>query len=136
MKKIIGIWEEFRNEGFSLKKEFTTIPPQKTKTKTKYNSKLIQYLKKGITLSRARTSSYCIFTGEYIWYPQDYTDGTWIWTSEFIYYVENYGLNVPNYFLNSIIEKNYIIPTEEELGDELLDNLFDQLFNFASKKSI
>ena len=41
--------------------------------------------------------------------PTVYTDGKWIWPGDLAYYVKNYHLELPQDFLDYMIEKNWTV---------------------------
>jgi len=40
----------------------------------------------------------------------DYTDGTWLWPGDLSYYVKNYGLKIPEEFLQTMRANNWKVP--------------------------
>jgi hypothetical protein len=113
-EKILGVWEEYRLNGKSIKNE---INLKQDNNETKADSRIVNYLNNGIPFERMRTQVRCIFNDEIIGVPETYCDGEWIWTTEFIFYVKNYNLKLPTPFYNKIKERNFETMKDEEIDE-------------------
>ncbi len=117
--KILGFWKEYRGPKlpFLLKTETTLLRSKPI------DSKVIKYLEAGIWLYKLRTKFDCIISGEKIGTPYVYTDGEWLWTTEYIYYLNKYEINIPEEFIEKMIKTKFVVPTEQELGSDLISEL-------------
>ena len=52
-----------------------------------------------------------------------YTDGEWVWTSDFIIRVGKNKKVIPKRFSDRMEGRDYLPPTKDELGEELLEEL-------------
>ena len=84
-------------------------------------SEICNYLDKGFPLIVSPGICRDIFdhetvipTGDY-----EYTDGTWVWPGDLSYYVKAHRLRIPDDFLHTMIENDWLIPILEE---DLFDN--------------
>lgn len=128
--KILGFWKGFRREDMPSIFDENLI--QRT---SKVDERIINYLKKGIWLTRLRTIISCPITDEGIGSPATYTDGEWIWTTEYIFYLEKYDLLISKDFYRHLLKKDFIIPDENTLSEELLINLMDSATEYTSQSS-
>ena len=128
--KILGFWKGFRREDMP-----SIFDENLIERTSKVDKRIINYLKKGIWLTRLRTTYDCPITGETIGTPTAYTDGEWIWTTEYIFYLEKYDILVSNEFYKHLLKKDFKTPDESTLSEELLDNLEDLATNYTSQSS-
>lgn len=122
MKKL-GFYREFRNQNFPCLKDSLSFKERDVKL----NEDILKYLNNGVWLNSLRTTFKCPISNEYIGTPFIYTDGEWFWTTEFIFYVTKYKNDIPSPFFEKMKSKNFDVPSEKELGEELLYSLEEEI---------
>lgn len=98
--------------------EFTqdTVVRSIPKIKPAYHSKVLSYLKDGVSISAMAHVNHDVFTGEMIPYEAlVYTDGKYRWTSEAVYYVEKYGLMLEKDFIQHVLKEGAVKIKESDL---------------------
>ncbi len=127
--KTLGFWKGFRNKSFP-----SIFDENLTKRTTRVDDRIMNYLKNGIWLTKLRTIFFCPITEATI-DTTVYTDGEWLWSSEYIFYLGKYDIEIPEAFIKYLVKKNFKIPTEKELEEELLDTLEDLATEYTSQNS-
>ena len=125
----LGFWSDFHFRGDILPSLFEN--GSLTKRSKVIDSRVIDYLKSGIWLYKARTLFSCIITEEFVGTPHIYTDGKWFWTSEYIYYLENYNLELPIDFFEWMENNNYQVPKIEDFDDKEIESLQEEIRHYG-----
>ncbi|WP_129749991.1 hypothetical protein [Flavobacterium beibuense] len=75
--------------------------------------KIILYLQQGVAISYWMGVFTDVFNNKQIDYVYYSTDGVYIWPSYLSYYITNYGMHLPEEFLEFLEKKNYSIQNIE-----------------------
>lgn len=82
----------------------------------KNKSKICKYLSEGIVIAACGEVVVDAINPDngIIGTPDDLTDGKWIWPADLVYYVNNYNLELPEDFINTMEMNNWQIPISEK----------------------
>ena len=108
--KWFGIWKETRPEysKYPSIKEFITgskLVPEELE-------KVVNYLDNGVVVATTSRRAFpCVITGRRFGGSlSERTDGLWWWNDDLSYYIREFGVSLPQSFLDNIRKNNYIIP--------------------------
>ncbi len=73
--------------------------------------KIYQYLKSGVEFVVSPEVTHDIITPEKgtSGIASSYTDGIWLWPGDLAYYVKNYNLKLPDEFISTMAQNNWMI---------------------------
>ena len=104
--KKFGFFDDKTDAKFELSKLMQDVPHP-------MEQKILHYLNGGRNIAHTMgvVKDYLDPQGKIIMLgPDNYTDGTWVWTSDVMYYVEKYHIQLPDDFLAHMARNNWRCP--------------------------
>ena len=92
--------------------------------KIEHKNDICKYLQSGCTLAACGSVVMDIISPEkgIIGSPDDVTDGTWMWPADLVYYVQNYNLELPSEFIETMKKNGWEIKvTLDDLDYEKIE---------------
>ena len=110
---------KLKRQGFfkEIKNSKETDPSMKKYINKKISNKkkICKYLSEGIVLAACGEVVSDVLNPEngVIGTSDAVTDGSWLWPGDLVYYVENYNLELPQEFVDSMEENDWAIPIKK-----------------------